>query len=373
MPHRIPQSVSIRVPLKGYLSADHISDAVSLDPAVVISKNGAGFANPNAGATVATEVGGAGNGLGWYYVDLDGATDVATLGPLIIRATHATMDPIEIVYQVVNAYTMGAAALPTASLPGAANGVQICGSNAASTYASLTVTTALNTGSIVNAGITTLTGAVTAPAGVTANVTGNITGNVTGSVATCAAATLANGAHGGAAATITLQTPIAATVPDTQKVDLNTFKTKAITCANDITVLANLGFAGAPGANNGAATTDGTKIKQTVDLTASQSIAIGIGGIASTAFAAGAIDAAALATDAATEIATTNLLDLANGVETGLTVRNALRLIGASASGALSGAGTGTETLTSAQSAAKNRIVATIDASGNRTIVTDLT
>lgn len=44
-----------------------------------------------------------------------------------------------------------------------------------------------------------------------------------------ATVTLANGAHGGAAATITLQTPIAATVPDTQKVDVNTIKTKAVT------------------------------------------------------------------------------------------------------------------------------------------------
>ena len=36
--------------------------------------------------------------------------------------------------------------------------------------------------------------------------------------------TLGNHAHGGAAATITLQTPIAATVPDDQKVDVNTIK-----------------------------------------------------------------------------------------------------------------------------------------------------
>jgi hypothetical protein len=114
MPHRIPQSVALRVPLKGYLAADHISDATGLDPSVTISRNGAGFANPSAGATVATET-----GNGWYYVDLS-ATDTGTLGPLIIYATHATMDNIEIVYQVVNPNTMGAAALPDA-LP-AANG-----------------------------------------------------------------------------------------------------------------------------------------------------------------------------------------------------------------------------------------------------------
>lgn len=58
------------------------------------------------------------------------------------------------------------------------------------------------------------------------------------------AVTLANGAHGGAGATITLQTPIAATVPDTQKVDVNTIKTQAITCGAGVTVLASVGTAG---------------------------------------------------------------------------------------------------------------------------------
>jgi hypothetical protein len=62
-------------------------------------------------------------------------------------------------------------------------------------------------------------------------------------------------------------------VPDTQKVDVETIKTRAITCAAGVTVLANLGFAGAPGANNGAPTTNGTKLNQTADLTAGQSIA----------------------------------------------------------------------------------------------------
>ena len=62
-------------------------------------------------------------------------------------------------------------------------------------------------------------------------------------------------------------------VPDTQKVDVETIKTRAVTCAAGVTVLANLGFAGAPGANNGAPTTNGTKINQTADLTSGQSIA----------------------------------------------------------------------------------------------------
>lgn len=60
------------------------------------------------------------------------------------------------------------------------------------------------------------------------------------------------------------------------KVDVDTVKTQAITCAAAVTVLANVGFAGAPGANNGAPTTNGTKINQTADLTAGQEIAANV-------------------------------------------------------------------------------------------------
>lgn len=62
------------------------------------------------------------------------------------------------------------------------------------------------------------------------------------------------------------------------KVDLDTIKTQAVTCAAGVTILANVGFAGAPGANNGAPTTNGTKINQTVDLTAGQTIAATVAG-----------------------------------------------------------------------------------------------
>lgn len=89
-------------------------------------------------------------------------------------------------------------------------------------------------------------------------------------------------------------------------------------------------------------------------------------------FAANAIEAAAAASDFGAEIAAA-ILDLANAIETGLTLRNAMRLAAASAAGALTGAGTGTETLKSAVSGSKNRIVGTIDEDGNRTVVTDLT
>jgi hypothetical protein len=93
---RIPQSVAIRVLFKAFLSSDHVSAATGKTIAVQIGKNGGALANPNAGATNATEV-----SNGWYYVDL-AAADVNTQGPLLVRGTEGTIDPVEVVYQVVD-------------------------------------------------------------------------------------------------------------------------------------------------------------------------------------------------------------------------------------------------------------------------------
>lgn len=66
-------------------------------------------------------------------------------------------------------------------------------------------------------------------------------------------------------------------------------------------------------------------------------------------------------------------LDLTNGVETSITLRQALRLILAASAGKLSGANTTTITIRNVGDT-KNRITATVDADGNRTAVTtDLT
>lgn len=68
------------------------------------------------------------------------------------------------------------------------------------------------------------------------------------------------------------------------------------------------------------------------------------------------------------------LLDRAAGVETGLTPRQALRLLAAVNGGKLSGGATTTNTIRNAVADSKNRVVATVDPSGNRTaIVYDLT
>jgi hypothetical protein len=94
------QGVAAVIVGRGYLSSDHFSTATGLDPAITISKAGGNFANPAAGASVMTEI----EATGWYKFSL-GTGDTDTLGALIIRGTHATMDNIEVVYQVVAAVT----------------------------------------------------------------------------------------------------------------------------------------------------------------------------------------------------------------------------------------------------------------------------
>lgn len=68
------------------------------------------------------------------------------------------------------------------------------------------------------------------------------------------------------------------------------------------------------------------------------------------------------------------LLDLADTIEVGLTLRNAQRLQSSAAAGKLSGAATTTAVLRNAIADSKDRITATVDADGNRSAVTvDLT
>jgi hypothetical protein len=89
------QSTARRVILQAYLSSDHVTPATGKTIPVQISKNGGAYGNPNAGATNATEI-----ANGSYYVDLD-TTDTGTLGPLIVRGTEGTIDPIVSINQVI--------------------------------------------------------------------------------------------------------------------------------------------------------------------------------------------------------------------------------------------------------------------------------
>lgn len=98
---RIPKSTAIRVAFFVALSSDHVSAATGKTVAVTISKNGAAFGNPSAGATNATEI-----ANGWYYVDLS-TTDTATSGPLLVRGTAASCDDVGENFRVVDAVSAG--------------------------------------------------------------------------------------------------------------------------------------------------------------------------------------------------------------------------------------------------------------------------
>lgn len=103
----LPQSTSYVVTIPMYLSSDHVTEAGSaLSPSVTISKNGAAFANPNAGASTATSVG---NNV--YKFTL-AAQDSNTLGDLWVRFTEATCDPGQRLLVVVKATNGGLTAIP---------------------------------------------------------------------------------------------------------------------------------------------------------------------------------------------------------------------------------------------------------------------
>lgn len=82
----IDNGSTAKIALYCVLSSDHITAATGKTVVVTISKNGAAFGNPSAGATNATEI-----GSGWYYFT-PSATDTGTNGPLLVRGTNAATD-----------------------------------------------------------------------------------------------------------------------------------------------------------------------------------------------------------------------------------------------------------------------------------------
>jgi hypothetical protein len=65
-----------------------------------------------------------------------------------------------------------------------------------------------------------------------------------------------------------------------------------------------------------------------------------------------------------------DILDAADSIETGVTIRGMFRLILAALAGKISGGGTTTITIRNAVADSKARITATVDSSGNRTAIT---
>ena len=102
-------------------SADHISGATGLSPAVVIAKITGGFAAP-LGAV--SEI-----GSGWYQVAGNGV-DTNTVGPLLLHATAGGADPTDEQYDIVN-FNPSAAPTPEPT-------VSISSSSSANTFLQIT-------------------------------------------------------------------------------------------------------------------------------------------------------------------------------------------------------------------------------------------
>lgn len=119
---RIPLNSTDREVFRAYLLSDG-TVATGKTIAITISKNGGAFANPNAGATNATEI-----SDGFYYWTR-GTTDTNTSGPFAWKGTNADIRPVGEVQRVVNANNAGFAGIPDAAA-GAAGGLWILGANA---------------------------------------------------------------------------------------------------------------------------------------------------------------------------------------------------------------------------------------------------
>jgi len=241
-----------------------------------------------------------------------------------------------------------------------------------------------------------VTGAV---ASVTGNVGGNVTGNVSGSVGSVAtggitAASFGAGAIDNAAiatdaigsaelaasAVTEIQTGLAtAAALVTAQADLDDIQTRLPAALISGRMDASVGSMAANVMTAAAAAADLTTELQT-GLATAASITTLTGYVDTEVAAIKAktdnLPAAPAAVgDIPTAIQNADaLLDRSGAIETGLTVRQAFRLALAALAGKVSGATTTTVTIRNAVADSKDRLVATVDADGNRTnIVTDVT
>jgi hypothetical protein len=173
-------------------SADHITALTGASPTVTISKNGGAFGSPSGAVSEIAN--------GWYKVAAN-ATDTNTNGPIALHATAASGDPSDsIVAQVVaydptNANSLGLGVLPATATPGAANGLLIAGTNAATTIDALTLTGLAGSGAAAGTPGLTITGGAGGTTGASAagiSVTGGAAGSTSG--AASAAILLVGGA-----------------------------------------------------------------------------------------------------------------------------------------------------------------------------------
>lgn len=327
---------------------DLVTGATGLDSEV--SKDGGTFADATNEATeIATS-------SGVYYLDLTSTEMNADTVAVIVKTTSS------------GAKTTTLVIYPLKDGDIVANMTQVGGQTAS---ASGTVTFPAAT-------LASTTGAVGSVTGAVGSVTGNVGGNVVGSVGsvTAGVAVTTNNDKAGYS--------LAQTFPAN-------FASLGINASGHIsrvtlvdTTTTNTDMRGTDGAALASAWTPtragyldsvllASNSNRTVQVTGSNHVAADIhelqpAVIEAQHFATSAIDANALATDAANEIADA-LLDRTDAIETGLTLRGAIRLDTAALAGRLSGAAGTTVTIRNVGDT-KARITATVDADGNRSAVT---
>lgn len=340
MAERIPQSATIRVPLQAYLSSDHVSAATGKTIAITLSKNGAAYGNPSAGATNATEI-----ASGSYYVDLS-TTDTGTLGPLFVLGTATGVDSIVAIYNVVKATNGGFTALPdtacavNATLPTVGTATGQINTDASGRVALRPIDTPSQRNGTAQAGGTT---SITLDAG--ASSTDNL---YTGQYVK-----LYSGTGTGQTRLITAYngTSKVATVDHAWITNPDATSLFSVIAIQGAPQDSSLNFTGSIASVVGGVTvtTNNDKTGYTAS-TVSDKTGYSLSG--------GGIDA---------------ILDQASGIEANVTPRQGLRLMLAALAGKLSGAATTSVTIRDTNDT-KNRISATVDANGNRTALTyDLT
>jgi hypothetical protein len=95
------------------LTSDHVTGAVGKTPTVTIAQSDGVFAPPL--GTVA-EIGGVGNGYGWYKVGPD-VRDTNTAGRTRLHATAAGCDPTDDFYDIAEGELIGGGLFPAALFP----------------------------------------------------------------------------------------------------------------------------------------------------------------------------------------------------------------------------------------------------------------
>lgn len=350
--------------------------------------------------------GGTGAGQSNYITDYDGTTKVATVntawtvqpdntttfaiapGALLPGASAPTAAQVATaVWQDTTAGdftvagSIGRGLFTSGALPGAASGVMIAGSNAATTFATLTVTgnATLSDGLIINRSTANVSAIV---------ATGNGTGHgallTSGSGATGNGLTLVAASTNGhglkstgvgtgdgveltAGASGVALDAATATMAITGNITGNLSGSVGSVTGAVGSVTGNVGgnVTGTVGSVVGAV---GSVTGNVGGNVAGSVGSIGANGIATASFVAGAITAAVTDSTFDESIADA-LLGRTNGIETGITPKQAWRAMGSALGGVLSGAATTTVNINELGGTGATRISATVDANGNRSAV----